>query len=409
MLENVKRFDMLKEPKRQHLRPLIYAITLPNTWSHHTKIKKVNMDNIKPPYLLLCNHNAFYDFSVASKATFPHRVNYVVAIDGFIKREGLLRTVGGICKRKFTRDLVLIKHLKTVLERGDIACIYPEARYSLCGTTAILPESLGKMIKLFKVPVVTLICHGNHVNSPFWNLHNNKLKTEAEMTCLFNKDEIEKLDVSEINKRLNEAFIYDDFKRQRENHIRNKYKKRAEGLHKVLYQCPNCGTEYEMSSKGTILRCNHCNKEWELSEYGQLISKDGIDIFSHIPDWYEWERENVKREILNKTYYFESEVHIDSLPNAKGYINVGKGKLIHDLNGFKVIFYDQNNYELIIAADEQYGCHIEYEYLGKFGDCVDLNTINDTYYIYPQKEKFSVTKISLACEELFKYISQNKK
>jgi 1-acyl-sn-glycerol-3-phosphate acyltransferase len=105
------------------------------------------MEGVKPPYVLLCNHNAFLDFKVAVAATFPHRANFVVAIDGFIGRESLLRNVGCICKRKFTNDIVLIKHLQQVIKNGDILAIYPEARYSLCGTTAFLPDSIGKLYK----------------------------------------------------------------------------------------------------------------------------------------------------------------------------------------------------------------------------------------------------------------------
>jgi len=45
--------------------------------------------------------------------------------------------------------------------------------------------------------------------------------------------------------------------------------------------------------------------------------------------------------------------------------------------------------------------HIEYEYLGKFGDCVDLNTSEDTFYVYPENCRFSLTKIALATEELY--------
>jgi hypothetical protein len=48
-----------------------------------------------------------------------------------------------------------------------------------------------------------------------------------------------------------------------------------------------------------------------------------------------------------------------------------------------------------------YSCHIEYDYLGKHGDCIDLNTLEDTYYIYPEGSDFSVTKIALATEELY--------
>jgi 1-acyl-sn-glycerol-3-phosphate acyltransferase len=170
------------------------------------------MEGIKPPYLLLCNHNAFLDFKVATIATFPHRANYVVAIDGFIGREWLLRRVGCICKRKFTSDITLIRQLKRVVDNGDINMIYPEARYSLCGTTAVLPESLGKLCKLLRVPVVTLICHGHHINSPFWNLHQRKVSpTEAEMKLLFSAEELKTASPEQINEKIVEAFQYDEY------------------------------------------------------------------------------------------------------------------------------------------------------------------------------------------------------
>ena len=171
MLDDVKRFDMQRPPMRQHLLPVAWLLAAGTLIPHRNQLKKIRMEGVKPPYLLLCNHNAFMDFSVATRALFPHRGNYVVAIDGYLKREWLLRFIGCICKRKFTRDLTLVRQLKRVVDRGDVAVLYPEARYSLCGTTAVLPDSLGKLCKLLKVPVVVLLCHGHHVNSPFWNLH----------------------------------------------------------------------------------------------------------------------------------------------------------------------------------------------------------------------------------------------
>ena len=143
----LKLFDMKQPPMRTawYLRPLTILLSVPGVLRHRTKIKKTRVGGLKPPYLLLCNHNAFFDFKVAMTAIFPHPANPIVAIDGFIGREQLLRRVGCICKRKFTSDLILIRQIKRVLENGDICMIYPEARYSLCGTTAVLPASLGRL------------------------------------------------------------------------------------------------------------------------------------------------------------------------------------------------------------------------------------------------------------------------
>ena len=411
MLEDVKRFDMQRPPMRQHLLPLAWLLAAGTLIPHKNKLTKVNMEGIQPPYLLLCNHNAFMDFSVATRALFPHRANYVVAIDGFIRREWLLRLIGCICKRKFTRDITLIRQLKRVVDRGDIPVLYPEARYSLCGTTAVLPESLGKLCKLLKVPVVTLICHGHHVNSPFWNLAERKVKpTEAEMTCLFTREQLEKATVAEVNAAIETAFRYDDFAWQKQKGIRTPYAKRAEGLEKVLYQCPHCRTEFRMRTEGTRLFCDCCGRAWRMTELGELQAEEGETIFAHIPDWYEWERANVRAEVAAGTYGFSCQARVDALPNAKGYIDLGMASFTHDMTGFTVEgAYKGESYRVHIPAASQYSVHIEYEYLGKYGDCVDLNTDRDTLYCYPKDCLFAVTKMALATEELYQHYERLRK
>ena len=94
---------------------LAYVIARAGLKKHQLKITRTNVDNLKPPFLLLCNHNAFMDFKVATVVLGKIHPNYVVAIDGFIGREKLLRNVGCICKRKFTTDITLVKQLKKVV------------------------------------------------------------------------------------------------------------------------------------------------------------------------------------------------------------------------------------------------------------------------------------------------------
>ena len=182
---------------------------------------------------------------------------------------------------------------------------------------------------------------------------------------------------------------------------------RAVGLEKVLYQCPRCLTEYEMQSDGITLKCNHCGKTWEVNEHLELVAKEGKTEFPHIPDWYEWERDNVRKEIEAGKYRFETPVRIDALPNAKKFIDLGMGTLIHDMNGFRLSgVADNEEFTMDWPAKDNYSVHIEYEYLFKHGDCVDLNTLTDTFYVYPKCDKFSVTKMSLACEELYKFYNK---
>ena len=228
------------------------------------------------------------------------------------------------------------------------------------------------------------------------------------MTCLIKKEDIEKYSAEEITKLINDEFKYDDFAWQKENKIKVKTKDRAKYLEKVLYQCPHCKKEYEMKSKGNKLWCDNCKYVWEMNEYGELISQNNFDQkFSHIPYWYEWERANVRKEVEEGKYSYDLEVEVESLPNSDGFINIGNGRLVHNLNGFVLEGnYKGENYKYEWNSKTQYAVHVEYNYLFKHGDLVDLNTLTDTFYIYPKGTNFSVTKMSLATEEIYKYLNK---
>lgn len=399
----VVRFDMQRPPIRQKwfLRPVTWIASYPDVWARRLKIRRTGVDGLKPPYLLLCTHHAFMDFKVTTAAIFPHRANYVVAIDGFIGREWLLRNAGGICKRKFTHDLTMIRHMKRVIDNGDILALYPEARYSLIGTTAVLPDSLGKVARLLGAPVVMLNMHGNFLSSPCWNLAKRKLPLAADFSKILSAEEVRSLPVQEINDRIRRAFIYDEYRWQQENGIRIDHPENAKGLHKVLYQCPSCRTEHRMESAGVRLWCGHCGKSWTLSPYGELSAENGETEYRFASDWYEFQRAEVRRQIEEGTYEICDEVDIDSLPNARGYIHLGHGRLTHNREGFTLeADLPDGPLRLHKTPASLYSCHIEYDY-DKRGDCLDLSTLDDTYYIYPKNLKNCVTKLSLATEELY--------
>jgi len=398
------RYDFFKEvkPQARYLTPLTWLLSYPDVWKHKTRFSR-DIKGVKPPYLLLCNHNSFLDFKVMTAAIFPHRANYVVALDGFIGREWIMRQVGCIAKRKFVSDLELIRQTANLLKQKQIVAYYPEARYSLIGTDAVLPESLGKMIRYLKVPVVTLISHGHHINEPSWNQTNRGALTTTEMKLILSQEEVETLDAKTIQQRVEQSFKYDDFAWQFENKVIQDAPDRAEGLHRVLYQCPHCQTEYRMNSKGTEIFCEACSKRWQLTEYGQLQAVEGETEFVHPPSWYEWERENVRREVEAGTYSLECEVLVDSLPNSDGFVPMGKGWLKHDMNG--IILRGEHfgeKFEVVKTVPSLYSIHIEYNYIDKKMDCIDVSTLDDTYFVYPTTRDASVTKVALAVEELYK-------
>lgn len=410
------KFDMEKPPIKQTWLVKIFLALLAFVGKllYRGKIKKIRMEGVKPPYVLFCNHNSPLDYFIMIAATAFQGGVYVAAPNAFYKVEPFVRKFGCIPTRKFTTDISLIRSTKRIVEQGNMLCIFVEARHSLCGKTEVIPDSVGQMAKRWGVPIVTLKMSGHHIANPFWNVtsHRFAVPVEATMTQIFTPEEVKEASVEEINQKIRQYLDNDDFRWQSKNRKKLKYKKRAEGLHNVLYQCPNCGTEHQMNSKGAKLFCNSCGKSWTLNYYGELEADSGKTEFKFATDWYLWEREQVKKEIEEGNYYFESDAVVDELPNAKSYVRLGRGKLIHDENGFNlkgVRDYDGEPFEMVIPASGQYACHIEFKYKhGEYRDCISLNTLDDTWFVYPDSEEFSATKVSLAVEEIFNKIKAEK-
>ena len=411
--KNKKRYITARYPMHQgkFWTGLIWILSRCALIGKKYKVETIGMEDLKPPYMLLSNHMHFIDFELAAMGTWPHSVSNVVSIDGYVVKFFLLEWIGAIATRKFTTDLHLVKSIRKVLQRGDVLAMYPEARYSPCGTTAFLPDSLGKLIRMNKVPVVAVVHHGNHLYAPFWNFRKKrKVPLHTTMKVILTPEQIAAMSVDEINETLRQALQYDDYRYQKENGIRITESYRAEGLHKVLYQCPHCLAESKMDSKGTELFCTACGKHWNWDEDGNLRALEGETEFDHIPDWFEWERQQVRKQIEDGTYRYEDEVDVWSLPRVYRYIPLGKAKLTHDAeNGFVLEgHYRGEVYRIQRQPLQTNSLHVEYDFGPlKAIDCLDISTENDSFYCKPSRSDV-ITKLAFATEEIYQRALRKK-
>lgn len=405
--KNKKRYKTAKYPIRQpwYLEWLIWILSKILLIGKKYKIEKINMEGLKPPYILLSNHQYFIDFELTSQITHPYRVNNVVNIDGYYRRPWLLEWIGAICTRKFVNDFHLVKSIRKVIDRGDILAMYPEARYSASGTTAFLPETLGSLVKMCKVPVVAVVHRGNHLHTPFWNFRKKrKVPLHTTATQILTAEDVKALSAPEIYEKIKEALQYNEYKYQLDNGIKITEPYRAEGLHKILYQCPNCKTESKMASEGAEIFCTECGKRWTLGTDGVLTANSGETEFSHVPDWYEWERSEVRAQIERGEYDFSDDVRVYSLPRCWRFEYLGDAKLRHNSEEGFVLegHYRGEDYRIQRQPLENNSLHIEYDYCYiEPYDCIDISTPDDSYYCYPTKENV-VTKLGFATEEIYK-------
>ncbi|MDE7158033.1 MAG: hypothetical protein K2N74_00500 [Clostridiales bacterium] len=422
MPKAVKRYDFSRKP----LKPSKFWMWIARSFAippyfrgRKLNVNKIGMDGIKPPYLLFCTHAGMIDFPVMYRAIAPYNANNVVAIDAMRDvGDWLMRKLGCICKRKFVHDYHLIRNLKYCVDHYGIACMYPEARYSLDGTTSFLPESLAKISKLLKVPVVVLRMHGNFISGPQWNKEEKRVPLYAELELVATAEEAQALSVDELNEKIHSKLQIDDFAYQRDRALEIDNPRRANGLHHILYQCPHCGREFQMYSEGTRIWCASCGKAWQMGIYGELTAEEGETEFSHIPDWTKWERENVRNEVRSGTYRFEDEVTVHTLPGAKRFYDQGKGRLTQTADGthLECTAYGEK-VDLFWAGNELESVHIEYDYpynkkkyrKNIFGDCVDISVTDDSYWLHPVNLRDQLTKISFATEEIYFLAQENVK
>lgn len=283
-------FDRDKIPPKQNL--LAMMAFWPYCWfvtkKAKLKINKVGMKKLKPPYLVLCNHHSFMDFCVTPLTIFPYRANYISELEGFeYYGEWKYRQIGCLGTRKFVNDMALVKNMKKVIDRKGVMVYYPEARYANVGTSSKIPESVGKLAKMLKVPVVVLNMKGNYLQSPIWNTTMRKeVRQEATITQIFTKEELVKASLEDVNTRIQEYLAFDEYKWQQETKQAINYEKRAKGIEAPLYQCPVCRSEFQMETENADIFCKKCGSRWHIGmgtqKQGPILLVTGTLLYGAI-------------------------------------------------------------------------------------------------------------------------------
>ena len=408
-LDNKKRdmtpYDMSRKPIKQFppLLLLLWGAALVSTPG--LKKNKIRMEGLKPPFLVYSTHQGFSDYYIVPRMLFPQRANYVSDMEGFAAFGNEAYRAGGcIGKRRYVPDVSVMVNIRYALKKlKQTVVIFPESRHCDAGITSTLPDNLGKLAKFLDVPLVVIYSHGCYLANPFWDEERGrKVRMESTAELLYTREELRNASADEIQRRVEEKLQYDEYDWQKENCIKINSSIRAEGLHLPLYQCRECGTKGKMRSSGTDLWCEKCGKRWTLTEDGDLLSSDAGEAYN-IPEWYRNERKQVDEEIADGTYKgLDIPVRVDALPNEKGFVPLGSGRLRFDQAGFYLSIDEEQkkteNYEpLFFSTGKLESLQTEYNYK-KRGKCIVLSTKDCCYYVYSEDESFIVTELEFAVE-----------
>ena len=411
--------EVLKLPRLEHKTPrkpskflatVVRIASMPSLLKTKFTYTTERMDLVgDQPCLILMNHSSFTDMKLAFGIFYPKPLGIITSVDAMSGILGkLMRILGCSPTHKYVSDMTLIKDIEYMLKTNRTSVLmYPEAGYSFDGRTTTLPRKLGILMKRLGVPVVTVITQGAFHRDPLYNmLQIRNIKVSAHVKCIATAEEVKTKSVAELDALLDESFSFDNFAWQRDNKIAIDVPFRADGLHRILYKCPHCGTENKMEGKGIHVTCHACGKKWEMDEYGQLKALEGETEFPHIPDWYSWERECVRKELEDGTYLLDTDVDISIQVNLDGVCNIGTGHLRHDVDGFHLTGADGKlDYKQSpVASHTLYSDYYWYE----IGDVIGIGDNEFSYFCFPKTE-VSVSKARLATEELYKIKKTRRK
>lgn len=343
------------------------------------------LSKLQPPYIVVANHASFVDVGCLIKMMYPHCASFVISETQKAQWPRLINHMGILPKKQFVLDMSLISGIKYCLEKQRPVVIYPEAKLSVVGRLNVIKPAVAKLVKMFKVSLVTVCFHGGYLHRPRWSKTARFVPVEADVKLAVDENEAKTISAQEIHERIVKNLSYDDYAYQLEKQIEVDVPDLVEGLEHILYKCPECGSEFAMTGHGNTLTCSKCGAAVTQNKFGQLCGGK----FDKVTDWYDWQTQCVREELEKGSYCYEKPFLAQKLVKNK-YADLGAAEIRHDCTG--------------ITAEIQNGESLHYS-VGTFytlsfnNEFVYLPTAQAVYRFKRIVDVGCTTKLNLAVEQ----------
>lgn len=296
------------------------------------KIIRNEIKHAEGPFVVIANHQAAYDF-VNLIGTTSRPMTFVLSNSFYntLPFPKILNGLGVIPKQQFQTSVSEMKKIKAVIDNGAPLVIYPAGLMCEDGISTPIPRATYKFLKWLGVDVYVAKTSGTYFAQPKWSKGFRPGKTHMDIYKLFEKDEIKRLPISEIKERTEKALLFDAYREQEDLLVKYENNNVIEGLEKVLYMCPHCGSEFSIQVKDrSTIYCTECGFEETSDEFAFLHNEKGIGReIRYVSDWSRHIFENMKEHIRrNREYTLSSATKILMLDYDKHkFKEVGQGNI----------------------------------------------------------------------------------
>jgi uncharacterized membrane protein YdjX (TVP38/TMEM64 family)/DNA-directed RNA polymerase subunit RPC12/RpoP len=320
-----KKLDEYKPRKQSRFIP---RAALPHIRRKYIKRRNVEIFDLcgikemKPPFMILCNHPSWSDWIYACYSIRPHKA-YTILNRWYFHNKLLwwvLPRVGGIPKKLFTPEITPIKNMLSAVKNNGVVQLFPEGINTCYGAGSPIIPATAALVKKLKIPVVSIVINGAFLTLPKWSYEENIGKIHVTIDNLFSAEQAGNLSEKEILERISERLKFDDYKWARENKVVYKGETRAKNMHFVFYLCPICKSEFKMRAEGNIISCEECNSGVFVDNSFRLKRLIDTKAFpADIPEWYRLQELAVAQEVKNEEFELRQKCTVRSFDSGRGF------------------------------------------------------------------------------------------
>lgn len=243
----------------------------------HVRFKRNGMKVPKGPVLFLSNHLTNWDGIYLNCMFFTRIIRFIVH-DELFKNKTVAwiskNLLGEVCRGKTEESVSDILEMRKLAKSGATLGLYPEGDIDMFGRTLPIEISIAKFARLLNVPVVLMKIQGAYIRAPRWAKKARHSHITYSITDIIHLDELKKLSLNELYKRILNGITVDENNYQSEF----KYKQfwstdRAKWLELGLFYCPQCKKFETLYSKQDNLICRECGVIAKYNRYSMLESK----------------------------------------------------------------------------------------------------------------------------------------
>ena len=221
---------------------------------------------LRAPYILLANHESFFDFYYISQMAHPKRPTFLV--NEYYCTRPVLKTMakkGGILAKKlFTKDLAAPVGILRSIRSGWSVVIFPEGRLSPDGRSNPIVEKGAAFYKKLGCDLVLMKINGAYFSAPKWRRKSYRTTISLKVERVIGKEELRAFSDEELDRLIAET-LYNDASENDSGRFPQRDK--AEGLESLLYRCADCGALYTTVGRGNSFCCTACGAKRSFDEH----------------------------------------------------------------------------------------------------------------------------------------------